>query len=220
MYCSTCGFLISSEAKFCAQCGKQVIQAGDAGASSPAPPPIAAPSDSKPPSDAEPLSAPPEPAAKQIAPAEISVETAKGESIAITPAGISGRTTKGGVTVMDLKTARDATDAASLGTVIAAVISLFNPLAPIGVRVIMALIVLVIALGVWKLFRTAAIIAFVLACANLLGVFGVLLGGEGINKALFAPVLIFLGLWIKWTYRSVRATFAYHRFRSTPPSVP
>lgn len=115
---------------------------------------------------------------------------------------------------MDLKTARDATGGASVLTIIGAVISLFNTAAPIEARVIMSLILLVIALGVWKLFRTAAIIAFVLACVNIVGFAVMIFRGYEIKPPLFAPVLLYLGVWVKWSYKSVRAAFAYRRFRS------
>ncbi len=202
MYCSNCGVPMPPEANFCAQCGKQVVVARDARVPSPAPAPVAVQP------DPEPVLTSKTPPASPIA-----------SSAAIDPKG-QGAKGASGPTDLDLERA------ASIGCVIYILFVMFGLWTiDLGIRVLVGLLYLGLAFGIWKRSRTAAIIGLVLACTNLVGAVVVVVReaanaprgnpGSGVSLALFFCLLFFA--WIKVLYSAVRSSFAYHRSRSATP---
>ena len=196
-------------AKFCVQCGKQVVEALEAIASPVAPMLPALPAASTPPPVAHPPAPEPVPALETPTAPPVLPDTK------IDPQGQAAQRAS---SIKDAMKNSSAAETASLGCVIAGLGTLIFVPAPIGVRVGVFLFYLAVAFGIWKMSRIAAIIGLVLACANVL--MAVLVAFEnpsGVITARVAPVAIFSGIWIKWLYRAVKSTFAYHRSRSATP---
>jgi hypothetical protein len=230
MYCSNRGVALATDAKFCPQCGR----------------PVTAPADvAKPPLDLPPvveiapaveLAPSAEPQAGSGPPA-FPAETPKVSPVFQTPQAlqetkIEPPEQERASSIKGAMKDSSAAETAAVGCVIAGLgVLIFVP-TPIEFRVGAFVIYLVIAFGIWKMSRVAAIIGLLLACSNLVMALVVIFSafnhvpvvrlGEAppspaVDAGKVAPALLFTGLWIKWLYQAVRGTFSYHRARAAKP---
>ncbi|HEY6148095.1 MAG TPA: zinc ribbon domain-containing protein [Thermoanaerobaculia bacterium] len=181
MYCNRCGTHNPDDAHFCSKCGAAV----KAGA---APPPAATP-----------------PAAPHAPAAHGAVHAAP-----VNPKGFVFPTLSMG-DILDRESARAHTMAGFVAAILGVLFSLFAAKMFGSVMIGMAALYAVIAFGLWRSSRTAAILGLLVAIGNAIATV-VMTNGAAPKVMLIVVVLFVIAYW-----NAARGTFAEHRLGNVVP---